>query len=201
MTVQTKTKIYTPEEYLKLEETAECRSEYHDGEIIPMAGGSPNHNQIALNLSTALNIAFKQKPYRVFMADMRLWLPRYRRFVYPDVMVIQGELEFLEGRRDTLANPVLIAEVLSDSTEGYDRGDKFRMYRSLSSFGEYLLVDQSAMRLERFVRNDQGQWLFSDCEGADAVLKLETIPFEVKLAELYDKVDFGGEDGVEDLES
>ncbi|MEO6863570.1 MAG: Uma2 family endonuclease, partial [Microcoleus sp.] len=125
---------YSPEEYLKLEEAAEFKSEYHDGKIIPMTGGTPNHNQIALNLSGALNYATKGQPYRIFMNDLRLWIPSKRVYTYPDVMVVAGKFEFAEGRKDTITNAVMVAEVLSKSTADYDRGGKFKLFRSIPSF-------------------------------------------------------------------
>jgi Uma2 family endonuclease len=197
MRVQLKRKTHTPEVYLALEEKAEFRSEYHDGEIVAMTGGTPNHNKIAGNLYAPLNFAFRGKPHQIFMSDLRLWVPAYRRFTYPDIMVVEGELELLEGRRDTITNPVLITEVLSDSTEAYDRGEKFRIYRSLASFREYLLISQNAMRVERFVKNAQGQWLLVDYEGADATLELSAVPFEAKLSDIYDKVTFEAPDKTE----
>ena len=184
---------YTVEEYLGLEQSAEFRSEYHNGEIVPMPGGSPNHNRIALNLSSALNAFLKDHPFDVFMTDLRLWLPAYRLFTYPDVMVVGEPLEFLETRRDTITNPVMVAEVLSDSTESYDRGDKFKMYRSIPNLREYLLISQRRMQVERFVSNEEGQWLLSDYEGEEATLQLATVPFSVTLKELYARVDFDTE--------
>lgn len=179
---------YTAEEYLELESAAEFRSEYHDGEIIPMPGGSPDHNQITGNFYASLNFAFRGQPYRVFMADLRLWIPDYRLFTYPDVMIVQEPLELLTGRRDTITNPLVVAEVLSDSTEKYDRGDKFKMYRSVPSLREYLLLSQTRVQLEHFVRNEHRQWTLFDYEGEDAVVKLATAPCEVTLKDLYDKV-------------
>ena len=130
--MQTKEKLYySPEEYLELETAAEYKSEYRDGLIIPMAGGTPNHNQIAVNLSAALNFALKGQPYRVFTSDVRLWIPQARLYTYPDVMVVSGQLQFAESRRDTITNPLIIVEVLSESTAKYDRGEKFRIYRTI----------------------------------------------------------------------
>ena len=181
---------YTAEEYLDLECVAEFRSEYHDGEIIPMPGGSPDHNQITGNFYASLNFAFRGQPYRVFMADLRLWIPDYRLFTYPDVMIVEEPLELLAGRRDTVTNPLVVAEVLSDSTEKYDRGDKFKMYRSVPSLKEYLLLSQTRVHVEHFVKNEHGQWTLSDYEGEETVVKLATVPCAVTLKELYDKVDF-----------
>ena len=181
---------YSAEEYLRLEQEAEFRSEFHDGDIIPMPGGSPNHNRIALDLSSALNAALKNQAFDVFMTDLRLWIPNYRLFTYPDVMIVQEPLEFFENRRDTVTNPVLVAEVLSDSTEKYDRGDKFKMYRSVPSLQEYLLLSQTQMQVEHYVKNEQGQWLLSDYEGEEASFELSSASFSVTLKELYARVSF-----------
>lgn len=187
MQVPTKT-YYSPEEYLELETTAEYRSEYLDGQIIPMAGGKPNHNKISLNLSSALNYALKKTAYDVFMSDLRLMIPD-RLYTYPDVMVAETPLIFAENRQDTITNPVAIAEILSDSTEKYDRGDKFRMYRTIPSFREYILISQTAMQVEKFTKNDANQWVLSEYAGQDAKIVFDSFEFEISLAELYDRVD------------
>jgi Uma2 family endonuclease len=135
-------KQYSPEEYLELEVQSDIRHEFRDGEIIEMPGGLPNHNRITLNIASALHFAFKGKSYEVFVTDQRLWIPERQIYTYPDVIVMQGELAFQEGRKDTITNPLLIVEVLSKSTQTYDRGDKFAAYRTIPSFQEYLLVDQ-----------------------------------------------------------
>jgi Uma2 family endonuclease len=131
----------SPEEYLELEVAAEFRSEDIDGKIIPMTGGLPNHNKIAGNLCAAMNFAFRGKPYEVFFADQRLWMPGRRIYTYPDVMVVDGVLELQEGRNDTITNPLLIAEVLSVSTQDYDKTDKFAAYRTIPTFQEYVLIN------------------------------------------------------------
>jgi Uma2 family endonuclease len=188
---------YSPEEYFELETSAEYRSEYCDGEIITMTGGTPNHNQIAGNFYAALNFALKGQPYRVYITDMRLGIPQNRLYTYPDVMVVSGQLEFAEGRKDTITNPVMIAEVLSDSTEDYDRGKKFKLYRSIPSFREYLLISQSERYVEQFSKTADNKWLLSEWAGEDAVLALSSVLFQISLADLYDKVEFesGGEEG------
>ncbi|HEY9874445.1 MAG TPA: Uma2 family endonuclease, partial [Candidatus Obscuribacterales bacterium] len=112
-------KVYTSEEYIDFEVNSEERHEYINGEIILMTGGTPNHNQIAGNFYAPLNFALKRQPYRVFVTDQRLWITRKRIYTYPDVMVVQGDLQLQEGRRDTITNPLMIAEVLSDSTRNY----------------------------------------------------------------------------------
>ncbi|MFS8119184.1 MAG: Uma2 family endonuclease [Microcoleus sp.] len=185
---------YSPEEYLKLEEAAEFRSEYHDGKIIPMTGGTPNHNRIALNFGGALNFALKGQPYDVFMNDLRLWMPSKRVYTYPDVMVVAGKLEFVEGRKDTITNAVMVAEVLSKSTASYDRGDKFKLFRSIPSFREYVLIDQYEMHVEQFCKRDDNKWVLSEYDGADAILVLSSVSFEMSLGEMYDRVDFESEE-------
>lgn len=137
----TEKRYYSPEEYLALEETADDKSEYIDGEIFPMAGGSTHHNQITLNFSTELNFAFKKLDYRVFMSDVRLWMRKRRIYTYPDVMVVAGEPESYDNRTDTITNPRVIIEVLSPSTRGYDSSKKFEAYRTIPTFEEYLLID------------------------------------------------------------
>ncbi|MEO1376698.1 MAG: Uma2 family endonuclease, partial [Cyanobacteria bacterium J06635_10] len=131
-------KIYTPEEYLEFEVNSEERHEYINGEVICMAGGTPNHNQISLNFGGALNFGLKRQPYRVFVTDQRIWIPKKRIYTYPDVMVVEGELELQEGRKDTITNPLMIIEVLSKSTRNYDKDEKFSAYRTIPTFQEYL---------------------------------------------------------------
>jgi Uma2 family endonuclease len=184
---------YSPADYLILEEGAEFKSEYHDGKIIPMTGGTPNHNQIALNLSGTLNFATRGQPYRVFINDLRLWIPSKRVYTYPDVMLVAGKLEFAEGRKDTITNAVMVAEVLSESTADYDRGGKFKLFRSIPSFREYVLIDQYEMHVEQFCKTDDNKWVLSEYDGADAVLKLSFVEFEMRLGDIYDRVDFESE--------
>ncbi|MBW4576756.1 MAG: Uma2 family endonuclease [Aphanothece sp. CMT-3BRIN-NPC111] len=184
---------YTPEEYLQLETAATFRSEYYQGQIFPMAGGTPNHNRIALNLSTALNFALKRQPYDVFMSDMRLWIPRQRLYTYPDVMVVAGQLKYAEGRRDAITNPVAIAEVLSESTQKYDRVGKFKLYRAISTLREYILISQTEISVEQYSQTENNKWLFSEYESENAVLDMTSVPFQISLLDLYDKVEFESE--------
>lgn len=187
-------RYYSPEEYLEIEVKSEDRHEYINGQIIPMTGGTPNHNQIALNLSGTLNFAFKRQPYHVFVTDQRLWIPQKRINTYPDVMVVAGELQFQEGRKDTLTNPIMIAEVLSKSTKSYDRDEKFAAYRTISDFQEYLLIDQYTMHVEQYSKTDNNRWIFTEYEDADVTISLASISFEISLADIYDKVDFEAQD-------
>lgn len=183
-------KYYTPEEYLDFEVNSEERHEYINGEIVLMTGGMPNHNQIAGNFYAALNFALKRQPYRVFVTDQRLWIPRKRIHTYPDVMVVQGELQLQEGRRDTIINPLIIAEVLSDSTRNYDKDAKFSAYRTIPSFQEYLLIEQYSMHVEQFFKTDNKRWTFVEYDDADETISLNSISFQITLADIYDKVEF-----------
>jgi Uma2 family endonuclease len=182
-------KIYTPEEYLEFEVNSENRHEFINGEIVLMTGGTPNHNQIALNLSGALNFALKRQPYRVFVTDQRLWIPRKRIYTYPGVMVVQGELQFQEGRRDTITNPLIIAEVLSESTRSYDKDAKFAAYRTIPSFQEYLLIDQYTMHIEHYFKTERKRWIFYEYDDADEILSLNSFSFQITLADIYNKVE------------
>lgn len=188
--MQAKEQCYSPEEYLALEEAAEYRSEYYNGQIFPMAGGTPNHNRIAVNFGSALNTALADQAYDVFISDMRLWIPQVKLYTYPDVMVTAGELALAEGRKDTITNPLLIVEVLSESTKNYDRGEKFEFYRSLPSFQEYILVDQSRVHVEHCVRTADNKWLLSEFGSMDAILISVSISFQIELTTIYKKVQF-----------
>ena len=179
-----------PETYLEQEVRSDVRHEYRNGEIIPMTGGTPNHNQILLNLAAELNFGLKRQPYRVFAADQRLWIPEPKIYTYPDVMVVQGELVYQQGRRDTIMNPLVIVEVLSKSTQNYDRGDKFVAYRTIPSFQEYWLVDQYTYHVERYVKTADKQWLFQEYDAADATVALQSCELTIALHDLYDKVEF-----------
>ena len=181
--------IYTPEEYLDFEINSENRHEYISGEIALMTGGTPNHNQIAGNFYAALNFALKRQPYRVFVTDQRLWIPRKRIYTYPDVMVVQGELQFQEGRRDTITNPLIIAEVLSESTRSYDKDAKFAAYRTIPSFQEYLLIDQYTMHIEHYFKTERKRWIFYEYDDADEIVSLNSFSFQITLADIYDKVE------------
>ncbi|HBL12937.1 MAG TPA: hypothetical protein DD379_16385 [Cyanobacteria bacterium UBA11162] len=183
-------RYYSPEEYLELEVASDYRHEYIDGEIILMTGGTPNHNRIAGNFYAALNFSLKGKKYDVFVTDQRLWIPRKRIHTYPDVMVVAGELELEEGRRDTITNPLMIAEVLSESTRSYDCDRKFAAYRTIPSFREYLLIDQYKIHVQHYSKTDENKWIFSEYEDETMVLPLTSIPFEITLTDIYDKVEF-----------
>lgn len=190
----TEQKSYSPEEYLAIEEAADYKSEYIDGQIFPMAGGSTNHNRVTGNLYAALNFAFKSQDYEVFMSDVRLWIPKRRIYTYPDVMVVAGEPDYYSKRTDTITNPQVIIEVLSKSTKGYDRSRKFQAYRTIPTLEEYLLLDQTKVYMEHFSKTDAKQWSLREYDESDAVIALSCVDFQIPLADVYNKVKFEEED-------
>ncbi|MCS6960867.1 MAG: Uma2 family endonuclease [Pseudanabaenaceae cyanobacterium SKYGB_i_bin29] len=143
-------KKLTPDEYLAQEVASELRHEYRQGDLIPMAGGTTTHNELAGSLYSLLRLALKGQPFQVFITDQRLWIPQTQSFYYPDVMITPKPVPLLEGRRDTVMEPLLIAEVLSDSTEERDRGAKFLDYRQIPTLQEYLLIDQNKPYVEQY---------------------------------------------------
>ncbi len=190
MIAQIKKRIYTAEEYLELELAAETRSEYRNGDIIPMTGGTPNHNDISGNLYILLKSALKGKDYRIFYADQRLRIPAVNLYTYPDVMVVPKPLELQTGRRDTVVNPCFIAEVLSKSTQNYDRSEKFAAYRTIPTFQEYLLVDQHRVHVEHHVKTAVNQWLFSEYDDPSVILSFNAFEVQIQIADLYENIDF-----------
>ena len=195
--MQTEQLYYSPEEYLELEVASGDRHEYIDGQIILMTGGLPNHNQIAGNFYATLNFALRRKSYQAFMTDQRLWIPQRRIYTYPDVMAVASPLELQEGRKDTLTNPILIAEVLSKSTQSYDRGGKFAAYRTIPSVQEYILIDQHSVQVNQYIKKESNEWVFRAYEAESDVLALASVPCEISLADLYDKVEFSDDDASE----
>lgn len=193
MTIAQETRYYSPEEYLEFEVNSELHHEYIDGLIIPMTGGTPNHNKIAGNLYVAIHFALKRQPYEVYYTDQRLWIPKKRIHTYPDVMVVQTPLVFAEGRNDTITNPVMIAEVLSKSTKGYDRDEKFAAYRTIVNFQEYILIDQYTIHVEQYIKTDNKKWMFLEYEDINDTLNLASVACQISLADIYDKVDFTSE--------
>jgi Uma2 family endonuclease len=194
MQTQAVSKYYTTEEYLQLEETSECRNEYRDGEIVPMAGGTTNHNEIAGNFYANFKLQMRGKDYKIYMGDVKLWIPRYRIYTYPDVMVIQGKPIYEGKGTTTVTNPVMIVEVLSKSTENHDRTNKFRYYRSLPTLKEYVMIDQYEYLAEQFYRNTDGQWVFTEYESGESILSLQSIEFQIALSDIYAGVDLAIEE-------
>ncbi|WP_017315983.1 Uma2 family endonuclease [Mastigocladopsis repens] len=180
---------YSLDEYRALEEKAEGRSEYRDGEIIPMPGGTLKHSRIGRNILTYLTSVLRDTQFEPINSDLRLWIPEHQRGVYPDVMVFDGEPQLNNERLDEVLNPILIVEVLSPSTADYDRQNKFRIYRSIPSFREYLLVEQDEPFVERYSKQTQG-WLLSEFNGLEGAISLESVGMELPMAEIYRGVVF-----------
>lgn len=191
-------RYFTPEEYLALEEAAEYKSEYRDGVIIPMTGGTTNHNRISLNMSIALRLALKGLDCDVFMSDVRLWIPKKRTYTYPDVMVIAGKPEYYDNRKDTVMNPQAIVEVLSKSTKAYDRSDKFHSYQTIPTLQEYILIDQSQVYVEQYCKLANKRWSYTQYDEEDAALVFNFFQVEVPLVDVYEKVDFEAENEPEE---
>ncbi|MDB9372874.1 Uma2 family endonuclease [Nodularia sphaerocarpa] len=193
MVVQTPPRQYSIEEYLAQEETAEYRSEYRNGEILPMAGGSINHNRIIRNLSRLLELSLQEQPYEVFLSDLRLWIPHYREYTYPDILIIKDEAIFAEGRTDTVLNPSIIFEVLSKSTSSRDRGDKFTYYRSIPELQEYILIDQYQIHIEQFSKTPEGNWLLRESDNQDGTLTLAAANCQIPHRQIYERVKFSNQ--------
>ncbi|MGB3267013.1 MAG: Uma2 family endonuclease [Microcoleus sp.] len=190
MIAQVETKTYTAQEYLEAEVNSLDRHEFINGEIVLMAGGTPNHNEITTNLIFVLKLGLKGKPYRTFNSDQRLWVPQLNNYTYPDVMVVAKPVELQSGRTDTITNPVFIAEVLSKGTKAYDRDEKFAAYRSIPSFQEYLLIDQYRLQVEQYSKTDANKWIFSEYGSTGDRLTLTSIGVEISLADLYENIEF-----------
>ncbi|MBD2612013.1 MAG: Uma2 family endonuclease [Nostoc sp. ZfuVER08] len=190
MILQTEKRYYTPEEYLELEEKAEYKNEYKDGEIIPMTGGTTNHNKIALNFCRKFPLTVQDQAYDIYIGDVKLAIPRYRIYTYPDVMVIKGKPIYEGTSKTIITNPSLIVEVISNSTKNYDKTDKFKYYRSIPIFQEYIMIDQYSFSVEQFAKQTEGQWIFKEYEGEEAVLVLDSIDFQISLRDIYERVDF-----------
>ncbi|MBE9244205.1 Uma2 family endonuclease [Microcystis aeruginosa LEGE 00239] len=190
MLTTTETKYYTPEEYLALEETSEDKNEYRQGEIIPMVGATTNHNQIAGNFYRRFPLTINNQDYYTYMETVRLWLSDYSIYTYPDVMVIKGQPLYQGSSQSNVINPLIIVEVLSNSTQAYDRGDKFKFYRSLPTFQEYILIEQSSYSVERYYKQKDDQWLIDFVTGENAVLQLVSVDWQISLQDLYQRVNF-----------
>jgi Uma2 family endonuclease len=186
----TLTKRHSLTDYFDHEILSETRNEYIDGEINPMTGGTPIQNLIIGNLATNLHGSL-QNPYLVFVTDQRLWIPDRNIATYPDVMVMTEPLEYQEGRKDTLVNPILIAEILSPSTASYDRIGKFASYRTIPSFQEYLLVSQDRRYIEHFYKEGD-RWIFSAYEH-DATISLTSFEIAIATSAIYNRINFESE--------
>ncbi len=182
----------SPEEYLALDRTAQERSEYLDGEIFAMSGGTRAHSLIAGNLLATLHREVSSRPCEIYNSDMRVKVASTGLYTYPDLSVVCGEPSFdPDGQQDILLNPILLVEVLSPSTEAYDRGKKFEHYRAIPALREYVLVAQDRPTVDRFLRQESGIWLYATAQGLDAEVEISSLGARIALSEIYAKVSFG----------
>ena len=181
----------TPEEYLRHERAAEWKSEYLDGEMFAMSGASARHVLIAANLVRELGNRLREEPCTVYGIDLRVATDRRRHYAYPDVVVVCDPPQFIDDQLDTLTNPKLIAEVLSESTEKYDRGEKFERYRGMPALSEYLLVAQDRVHLELYTRRPGGEWVLREWSDPAAEIELASLGCRMSVSEVYAKVTFG----------
>ncbi len=180
----------TAEQYLALERTAAYKSEYFRGEVFAMAGASPTHVLIVSNIVAALHGQLRRRPCTVYSADLRVAAPASGLYTYPDVIAVCGDLKFDDDHADTLLNPTLIIEVLSESTKDYDRGGKFAQYRKIPSFAEYVLVAQDEYHVEHFVKQSEAGWFLTETNRSEDTLTLSSIQCTLSLNDVYEKVQF-----------
>ncbi len=183
-------KVWTVETYLAFERTSEERHEYFAGEIFAMAGASRIHNLVVMNTSASLHAQLRQKSCTVYPSDMRLKISVTGLYTYPDISVVCGQPQLEDSHQDTLLNPMLLIEVLSPSSENYDRGKKFQHYRTLDSLQEYLLISQDSPRIEHYRRQEKDQWLLSETTRLEDSIALPSIGCQLLLADVYEKVTF-----------
>lgn len=180
----------TPEQYLEIERKADFKSEYYRGEMFAMSGGLRGHNLVAGNTFATLHQQLRSRPCQIFTSDMRVCVTPAGLYTYPDVTVVCGEPKFLGNSTDNLLNPTVIIEVLSASTEAYDRGKKFELYTALKSLAEYVMISSLRMRVERYTRLPDGTWNYGEKTALEDTVELKSIDCQLKLADLYEKVDF-----------
>ena len=181
----------TPREYLTRERSSfDIKHEFFNGEIFAMVGAGRNHNRINVNLTRELCNDFKANQFAcdLFSNDMRVKIED--SYAYPDIVIFCGDAKFEDNEFDTLTNPVIIVEILSDSTEAFDRGDKFAYYRAIPTLKEYILISQKKIRVEQFILRDDNKWEYRSYEGTNLVLNMESIQCELPLSEIYLNVKF-----------
>ena len=189
MSTQSKT-FLTPEQYLEVERKAEFKSEYYQGEMFAMAGAREAHGLIIFNAVAELRQQLRHRPCKGYSNEMRVRVTPVGLYTYPDVVIVCGEPKFLDETRDNLLNPTVIIEVLSKSTEAYDRGQKFELYGSLESLAEYLLISSLEVSAELFRRQPDGTWNYSSKAGLEDSIDLKSVDCHLLLADLYEKVAF-----------
>jgi Uma2 family endonuclease len=183
-------RFISPEEYLKIERASEIRHEYYSGEMFAMTGASRPHNVIAGNIFAELRAQFRDRDCETYQSDMRVKVDRKGLYTYPDVVATCDSPTFEDDELDTLINPRVIVEVLSKSTEDYDRGTKFEMYRRIPSLRDYILVAQDRVHVEHFQRQDGERWILEDFNTREGTLLLDSIACQLRVADVYTKLTF-----------
>jgi Uma2 family endonuclease len=183
-------RYYSPEEYLALERVDKYKNEYLAGRIYAMSGGTPTHAAIAMNVGGEIRTQLKGSECRVFSSDLKVRSGASTLFAYPDVTVVCGNLEYHDSKADVITNPVVIVEVLSDSTEAFDRGDKFINYRQIESLADYLLVSQTGCLVEHYTKLPDGKWILNPVSGLESEIEIRSIGCTLRLSEIYDKIEF-----------
>lgn len=189
MSALPKPRLFTDDEYLLLEEHAESRSQFYYGEIFAMAGANRRHNIISTNVTASLHAQLRRRPCEVYQNDMRVKVHK-NFYTYPDIVVVCGKPEIERKGGENLLNPTVLIEVLSRSTEKFDRNEKARQYRTLSSLKELVLISQDKPHIEHYARQESGSWLITEITALETVLKLNSIECELNLADVYEKADF-----------
>ena len=179
----------TPEQYLEIERKAEFKSEYYKGEMFAMAGAGSSHNLIAMNAGVLLNVQFRGRPCRVYGSDMRARVSQTGLYTYPDISAVCGRPRLEDDHVDTLLNPNLIIEVLSPSTEAYDRGRKFEQYRSIPSLMQYVLIASDRVSVDVYTRDQEDRWVLTSASKPEDIVQLMSVECTMRIADLYDKTD------------
>ena len=185
---QPKKKPISPDKYFAMEEASEYKSEYYHGEIFAMTGASFNHNLISGNIFPSLHTSLRGSTCFIFASGMRVQVDQEKHYTYPDMSVVCEKIDFANGRDDTIKNPVVIFEILSESTKDYDRGSKFKAYRKINALKDYILIDQYSFYVEYFHKNEDGKWVLDEYNNLKDICKIESIDIELSLDTIYDRV-------------
>lgn len=187
--IRTAKKYYTQEEYLAFERASLEKHEYYQGEIFDMAGGSLSHSQLQMNFTRETGNFLKNKPCKIHASELRVHIPLNTLYTYPDAQIICGDIKMLDDSFDTVLNPVVIIEILSKSTQSYDRGDKFMLYRSIQSLKEYILIDSLSLKVEQYTRQQNEDWLLKEYTSLSDTFFMQSINYNFPLSELYSGVE------------
>ncbi len=182
--------VLSAQEYLEMEEHAEYKSEYYHGELFAMSGASHRHNLISGNIFGSLYHFLRDSDCFVYGSDMKIEVDKARHYTYPDLSIVCGDVRFAANRDDTVTNPVVIVEILSESTRDYDRGSKFTAYRNISSLKDYLLVDQYSCHVEYFFKDEKGRWGLEEYRSEDDCFIIKSVNAEISMKQIYHRVKF-----------